>query len=118
MGAIFRQLIVVILLGIGLADLPKAAAQTNGDPAKGRTKSAICAGCHGIPGWRNAYPNYNVPRLGGQQPGYIVSSLQAYKSGTREHTTMHAIAVNLSDQDMADLAAYFSGLAPKREARK
>lgn len=88
-----------------LAAGPAGAAQ--GDPEAGAIKAAQCSGCHGIPGWRNAYPAYHVPRLGGQHPAYIIAALQAYKNGTREHSTMHAIAVGLSDQDMADLAAFF-----------
>ncbi|HLQ26534.1 MAG TPA: cytochrome c [Acidiferrobacterales bacterium] len=115
-----RRLILFVLLSVvGWADVLPAAAQTPaGDPAKGRDKSNTCTGCHGIPGWRNAYPNYSVPKLGGQRAAYIVSALKAYQSGTREHATMHAIAVSLSDQDMIDLAAYFSELAPRQGARR
>jgi len=99
--------------------IQQAAAQTPArDPEKGKTKSATCAGCHGIPGWRNAYPNYNVPRLGGQHAAYIVGALKAYQSGAREHATMHAIAVDLTDEDMADLAAYFSQLVPNQDTRR
>lgn len=84
-----------------------AAAQT-GDPSAGERKSATCAGCHGIEGWRNAYPTYHVPRLGGQNADYIVAALKAYQTKQRSHTTMQAIAATLSEQDMADLAAFFS----------
>jgi cytochrome c553 len=117
---VMRRLILFVLLFISWASsvLPAAAQTPAGDPEKGKTKSATCAGCHGIPGWRNAYPNYNVPRLGGQHAAYIVSALQAYRSGTREHATMHAIAVNLTDEDMADLAAYFSQLVPNQNTRR
>jgi len=80
-----------------------------GDSAAGKGKTAMCAGCHGIPGFRTAYPEtYHVPKLGGQNAGYIVSALKAYKSGDRAHPTMKAIAASLSDQDMADLAAYYA----------
>lgn len=80
-----------------------------GDAAAGKGKTAMCAGCHGIAGFRTAYPEtYHVPKLGGQNAGYIVSALKAYKVGDRSHPTMKAIAASLTDQDMADLAAYYS----------
>jgi cytochrome c553 len=85
-------------------------AHAAGDPAQGKMKNSMCAGCHGIADWRTAYPEvYSVPKLGGQHAAYIVKSLQAYKSGARNHPTMRAIAGSLTDQDMADLAAYYSG---------
>ena len=87
-----------------------------GDPEKGRQKVAMCQGCHGIPGWRTAYPEvYQVPKIAGQHPAYIVSALKDYKSGARTHPSMSAIAASLSDADMANLAAYYaqSGLASK-----
>ncbi len=81
-----------------------------GDAAAGKNKTAMCAGCHGIAGFRTAYPEtYHVPKLGGQNAGYIVSALKAYKAGDRQNTTMKAIAASLTEQDMADLAAYYSG---------
>ena len=86
-----------------------ASAFAAGDGAAGQQKNAMCQGCHGIPGYKTAFPSvYNVPKLGGQHAGYIVKALQAYKSGERSHPTMQAIAAGLSDKDMADLAAYYS----------
>ena len=79
-----------------------------GDAAKGKVKAITCMGCHGIPGYHNAYPNYPVPRVGGQHAEYIVIALKAYKSGTRSHKTMQAQAASLSEQDMQDIAAYFA----------
>ena len=80
-----------------------------GNAAAGKNKTAMCAGCHGIAGYRTAYPEtYRVPKLGGQNAGYIVNALKAYKAGERQHPTMKAIAASLTDQDMADLAAYYS----------
>lgn len=80
-----------------------------GDAAAGAKKIAMCAGCHGIEGYKTAFPEvYNVPRIGGQNPAYIVKALQAYKSGERNHPSMRGIAATLSDKDMADLAAYYS----------
>ena len=85
-------------------------AHAEGDPAQGKMKNSMCAGCHGIADWRTAYPEvYSVPKLGGQHAAYIVKALHAYKSGARIHPTMNAIAGSLTDQDMADLAAYYGG---------
>ena len=85
------------------------SALAAGDAAAGKEKTVMCAGCHGIPGYKTAFPSvYNVPKLGGQNALYIVKALQGYKSGERSHPTMRAIAAGLSDQDMADLAAYYS----------
>jgi cytochrome c553 len=89
-----------------------AAAQApapGGDPLKGAQKVQMCQGCHGIVGWRTAFPEvYRVPKLSGQTSPYIVAALKAYKSGDRGHPTMKAIAASLSDADMADIAAYYS----------
>ena len=88
-----------------------AAAQGAGagDAAKGSQKTQMCAGCHGIEGWRTAFPEvYRVPRIGGQHEAYLVKALQEYKSGERRHPSMRAIAASLSEQDMADLAAYYA----------
>lgn len=80
-----------------------------GDPAAGKEKTRMCAGCHGISGYKTAFPEvYSVPKLGGQHAAYIIKALQAYKSGERKHPTMTAIAASLSDRDMADLAAYYA----------
>lgn len=85
-----------------------APAAGAGDPKAGEAKSGPCAGCHGIPGYRNAYPAYRVPKLGGQHAEYLVAALKGYQSGQRTHPTMRAIAANLTEQDMADLAAYYA----------
>lgn len=83
--------------------------QAAGDPKAGQTKTSMCAGCHGIPGWRTAYPSvYSVPKLGGQHAEYIVAALKSYKTGDRNHPSMKGIAGTLSDQDMEDLAAYYA----------
>lgn len=84
-------------------------AQAAGDPKAGEQKNSMCQGCHGIPGWRTAYPEvYSVPKLGGQHAEYIIAALKAYKSGERSHPTMNGIVASLSDQDMEDLAAYYA----------
>src|SRR5262249_43475187 len=78
-----------------------------GDAARGKRLSYTCLGCHGIDGYKNAYPNYSVPELEGQHPEYLSSALHEYRDGDRAHITMHSQASTLSDQDMADIAAYF-----------
>ena len=90
-----------------VATLPMIAfAQGNAEAAK--TKVAMCAGCHGIPGYKASFPAvYSVPRIGGQSPKYIENALVAYRKGDRSHPTMRGIAGSLSDQDIADLAAYY-----------
>ncbi len=83
--------------------------QAAGDPKAGQSKTSMCAGCHGIPGWRTAYPAvYSVPKLGGQHAEYIVAALKQYQSGERSHPSMKGIAGSLSEQDMEDLAAYYA----------
>jgi len=83
-----------------------------------RDKTAMCVGCHGIPGYRTAFPEvYHVPKIAGQQPAYLISALKAYKSGDRSHPSMRGIAASLSDQDMADLAAYYGVPAGTAQAR-
>lgn len=92
----------------GIALVLAAPVHAAGDAVQGKVKAITCMGCHGIPGYHNAYPNYPVPRVGGQHPEYIVIALKAYKSGQRGHKTMQAQAASLSEQDMQDIAAYFA----------
>src|SRR5512134_96988 len=103
-------LLIASALGAALATgAASAQAPSAGDPAKGREKTQMCQGCHGIEGWRTAYPEvYRVPLIAGQHEAYLVKALQAYKSGERTHPSMRGIAASLSDQDMADLAAYYA----------
>ena len=102
-----------VLLAAGIALAAPAFAQQAapaGDPAEARKKIAMCEGCHGIPGYKTAYPDvYHVPKLGGQSAVYLASALNAYKSGQRKHPSMRGIALSLSDKDIADLAAYYAG---------
>ena len=90
------------------AQEPAAAPVPKGDAARGAVLSDTCMGCHGIASYRNAYPSFRVPKLGGQHPEYIVIALQGYKNLTRPHKTMHAQAISLSDQDMLDIATFFA----------
>lgn len=86
-----------------------AAADIVGDAKAAENKVAMCIGCHAIPNYKATFPEvYRVPVIGGQSFKYIVNALQAYKKGERKHPTMRGIAASLSDQDMADVAAYYS----------
>ena len=102
-------------IGLGLAlcvSLPLWAQDGNAEA--GRMKRQMCEGCHGIAGYRTAYPVvFHVPKLGGQDASYILKALQEYRSGARRHPSMDAIVGSLSDQDMADLAAYYAGAGAK-----
>jgi len=84
-------------------------AVADGDALRGARLGYNCLGCHGIDGYRNAYPSYRVPRLGGQKVGYLVKALQSYRDGARAHPTMHAQASSLSDEEINHVAAYLSG---------
>ncbi|MDH5821485.1 cytochrome c [Luteimonas sp. RD2P54] len=81
-----------------------------GSVDNGRMLTYTCQGCHGIPNYKNAYPNYRVPKIGGQSQEYLVNALNEYKRGTRLHPTMEAQAQSFSDQDIADIAAFLSSL--------
>jgi cytochrome c553 len=89
------------------------AAWADGDIARGAQLSYTCFGCHGIENYKNAYPKYSVPKLGGQNEAYIAAALAAYDSGARWHPTMRGFAAGLGEQDRADLAAFFKVAAPK-----
>jgi len=90
------------------------AQGATGDLAAGQKKAEMCIGCHGIPGYQNSFPEiHKVPMISGQSGAYIVSALNAYKKGDRKHPTMRGIAGSLTEQDMADLAAYYASHADK-----
>jgi cytochrome c553 len=105
MGMKFRPTLATFGLGL-MAACTAVTAQADGDPKNGAVLAYTCHGCHGVPKYKNAYPNYSVPNLGGQNASYIASALAAYAAGDRPHQTMHAQAVTLSEQDRADIAAY------------
>jgi cytochrome c553 len=90
------------------------SAFASGDPVEGKKLVYTCTGCHGIEGYKNAYPNYHVPKLGGQSETYLISALTEYKKGERKHPTMHAQAESFSATDIANIAAYLSSLAPHK----
>ncbi len=91
------------------------AAVAGGDPEAGKAKFYTCQGCHSIPGYTNAYPTYHVPKIGGQYEPYVIGALQAYKEGARTHGSMAGNAGAMSEQDMADLAAYVAKFESKRQ---
>lgn len=98
--------VLKLLPGLFIAALA-VNVQAAGDPARGAILADTCMGCHGIPGYRNGYPPYRVPKLGGQHPEYIELGLRGYQDLGRAHMTMQAQAATLSAQDITDLAAYF-----------
>jgi len=93
----------IALLAMSFLTLPALGA---GDAEQGRQLGFTCMGCHGIDGYRNAYPSFRVPKLGGQGAAYIEAALRAYRQDTRQHPTMHAQASSLSDEDIENLVAW------------
>jgi len=101
-----KKILGLMLFGLAGAALAQAPA---GNAEAGKGKTSACIGCHGIPGYKTVFPSvYLVPMITGQQPAYMVKALQAYKSGARNHPSMRGIAQSLSEQDMADVAAYYA----------
>ena len=115
-----RPLALLAAGAIGLAALgAHAQAPAQGNAQAGKNKVFQCQGCHGIADWKTAFPEvYRVPKLGGQKPAYLVAALKAYKSGDRDFPTMRAMTNNLSDQDMADIAAYYGAEQPQVAANE
>ncbi|MET0856906.1 MAG: cytochrome c [Telluria sp.] len=94
------------------------AADIVGNPKAGAAKVEMCIGCHGIPGYKATFPEvFRVPMIGGQSAKYIENALQGYKKGERKHPSMRGIAQSLSDQDIADVAAYYAQ-QPSNTAQK
>ncbi len=90
-----------------------APAQAAGDVKAGESKAAMCIGCHGIPGYQNSFPEiHKVPKISGQSEKYIAAALVAYQKGERKHPSMRGIAGSLSEQDIADLAAFYAAHNP------
>ena len=97
-------------LAVSCATAASLAQDIKGDAQAGQTKNAMCIGCHGIVGYQASFPEvYKVPMISGQSAGYLLAALHEYKKGDRKHPTMRSIAQTLTEQDMADLAAYYSG---------
>jgi cytochrome c553 len=89
---------------------PAAAKALVGSADAGKSLAYTCQGCHGVTGYKNAYPSFHVPRIGGQSAEYLNQALLEYKKGNRKHPTMQAQAQSFSDQDIADISAYLSSL--------
>ncbi|WP_149354713.1 c-type cytochrome [Comamonas testosteroni] len=107
-------LAVVVASVTGIAN----AQAVKGDAKAGEGKIAMCIGCHGITGYQASFPEvYKVPMIGGQNEAYIVSALNAYKKGERKHPTMRGIADSLSEQDMADVAAFYAGHGKAKDGK-
>ncbi|MCR6687515.1 cytochrome c [Pseudoxanthomonas sp.] len=87
-----------------------APAAVTGNAETGRQLTYTCQGCHGITGYKNAYPSFKVPKIGGQSAEYLSQALHEYRDGQRKHPTMRAQAESFSDQDIADIAAFLSTL--------
>ncbi|MDB5796252.1 MAG: cytochrome c [Paucimonas sp.] len=96
---------------LALASVTQAciAADAAGNAQAGANKNSMCIGCHAIPGYKASFPEvFQVPVIGGQSAKYIEAALNAYKKGDRKNPSMRGIAASLSDQDIADLAAYYA----------
>lgn len=103
-----NKALTLLLALAGACTATQAQDVKAGDPAKGAGKAAMCIGCHGITGYQASFPEvYKVPKISGQGAKYIVSALSAYQKGERKHPSMRGIAATLSEQDMADLGAYY-----------
>jgi cytochrome c553 len=118
--ALSSALAVALVLAVGGAtaqgkkdaEKAKAPAQTATEKIGTENFHAQCIGCHGIPGYKTAYPEvYHVPKIAGQNPAYIVAALKAYKTGERSHPSMRGIAASLSEEQMQKLADYYGGPA-------
>ena len=106
MNKILSSLSVLVVAGATAFSVQ--AQGVKGDAAAGAKINAMCIGCHGIVGYQASFPEiYKVPKISGQGAGYIVAALGAYKTGERKHPTMRGIAVSLSEQDVANLGAYY-----------
>ncbi|RMH94986.1 cytochrome c [Lysobacter pythonis] len=93
------------------ATAQNAATATPPRPAAdGASLAYTCRGCHGIAGYKNAYPSYRVPKLVGQSEIYLKNALTEYRQGKRQHPTMQAQAQSFSEQDIAAIAAYLASL--------
>ena len=93
-----------VMIGLALAGL-LASGTTLAEERPAAVET--CLGCHAIQGYKNAYPTYHVPKLGGQHAQYIVDALRAYANGDRPHSTMHANAATLSEEEMQAIAKWF-----------
>ena len=109
--------LTALLVLAGLSQIA-VAADVVGNAQNAKAKIEMCIGCHGIPGYKATFPEvFQVPMIGGQSAKYIESALQAYKKGERKHPSMKGIASSLSDQDIADVAAFYAQQTPAGGAK-
>ena len=102
-----KKTLAALLFAAASALAPLAHAQ---DAKAGEAKAQMCFGCHGLPGYQASFPEvHRVPMISGQGAKYIAAALNAYKKGERKHPSMRALAGSLTDQDIADLAAFYAG---------
>ncbi|MBL0719565.1 cytochrome c4 [Piscinibacter sp. Jin2] len=107
-----KAVVSATLAVLALSATSVFAADIVGDAAAGKSKNAMCIGCHSIHGYQASFPEvHKVPMIAGQTAGYLNAALLAYKKGDRKHPTMRGIAETLSDQDIADLSAYYASEA-------
>ena len=99
----------LLAFGLALTASVTTTAHAEGNAAEGKIRAYTCQGCHGVPNYKNAFPSYSVPKLGGQNQKYVENALKAYASGERAHPTMYSQATGMTDQIRADIAAYFRG---------
>jgi cytochrome c553 len=104
---LFSNVVAAAVMAMLVAPWAQAAF-ADGDPARGRMLGLTCLGCHGIDGYRNAYPSYRVPKLGGQKPAALEAALRAYRDENRPHHTMQAQGASLTDQDIEDVVAWMA----------
>ena len=105
-----KTLITIFGLAVACATSAANAQTPQGDAKAGAGKIAMCIGCHSIPGYQASFPEvHKVPMISGQGAGYIAAALHAYQKGERRHPTMRGIAESLTEQDIADVAAYYAG---------
>ncbi|MGJ7496788.1 c-type cytochrome [Variovorax sp. RT4R15] len=106
-----KLLTTMFALGVACVTLSAQAQKVTGNAENGGKKIAMCVGCHGIIGYQASFPEiHKVPKIAGQSATYLAAALNAYKGGDRKHPTMRAIADSLTEQDIADLSAYYAQL--------
>lgn len=112
-----KTLTTIFALAVASATTMSTAQEVKADAKAGATKISLCIGCHGIPGYQASFPEvYKVPKISGQGGKYIASALDAYRKGERRHPTMRGVADSLTDQDIADVAAYYEASGPAATA--
>ena len=104
-----KTLTTILALAAAATGAASFAQEVKGDVQAGSQKIAMCIGCHGIVGYQASFPEvYKVPMISGQSAGYLSAALHAYKKNERRHPTMRSVAETLTDQDIADVSAYYA----------